>query len=276
MRAASRAALVAIALAPLASAGEATDGEALAAITGWKKESTASDEKARIAAVDSLARVQHPRVCDALATPLAKDPSNTVRKAAAKALGRQWSRHAVEVLAKPLASADEDLEVKTAILTALGETRLDEAVEPLAGELATRPHAFRSARVASDDPSRLTGPAIAALVRCGSARAIGPLVDFVEAESSSGRTGADPLLLAAEGALKALTGQRPGGGPAGWRAWWNDNKDSLKTVAVYRCEATGELFDKAEGMKCPFDGDKNPRCGVLVHHRSADAPATKK
>src|SRR5262249_41506865 len=99
-------------------------------------------------------------------------------------------------------------------------------------------------------------------------------VDFVEAEAPSGRRAADPLELAGQAALVALTGQRVVGSAA-WRTWWADNKESLRTVAVCRCEATGELFDRAEGMKCPFDGEKNPHCGVVVHWRCAEAAATK-
>lgn len=259
-----------LALVPFALA--VPDKEADEAIKAFKKAFATKDDKAREAAVVALAPVQHKWVAEALQPALTKDTANAVRIAAAKALGGQWSLKATEILVKSTTSEDEiPQEVGSAILRALGETGSDAAVPTLLDALSTSPHAFRNNKTPANEATNLSGVAIAALHRCGSSKAIGPLIDFLSDEVTAKRGAKDAQVSSADGTLVALTGQKIRGAKA-WKEWWAANSDSMKTVKVYRCEVTGTIFDKpSSDVHCPACGDKNPRCGTFLRTRAADA-----
>ena len=260
---------------------ENTDKEADEAIAAFRKAFSSKEESDRITAVDTLGAIQHKRVVDALAGPLAKDASNAVRRAAAKVIGNQWSANAVTALAAALDPDDAAKDVTTAIIQALGRTESDKAVPVLLGLLTVKRRAPKGQTPAPEQEgaSVFTGPALDALKRIGSATAAEELVNFLGREAAAqggggrrgkgggGGGGFDPLAKNAEAALAAITGQKLQGAGE-WRKWWAENKESLKTIPVHRCPGTGRTFDKlSSATKCPFDGDQKASCGYLLKTR---------
>src|SRR5262249_31522650 len=79
-----------------------SDKEVGDAVATFKKSYAAKEDSARLTAIEAVASVQHKHVVDALAVPLAKDASSSVRRAAAKAIGNQWASNAPTVLMKAL------------------------------------------------------------------------------------------------------------------------------------------------------------------------------
>jgi HEAT repeat protein len=267
-------------LANQTSAKEAADDP----VSVFKKAYDTKDEAARIAAIGALASIQSKVVVEALYAPLTKDPSIAVRKAAAKAIGAQWSPTAPLALTKALKPDDaEQKDVTIAIIAALGATESDAAVPALVGLLKTRPHAY-SGTNAADAPLSFTAQAIAALKAIGSVKGTDELIDFLAPESASStapyrgrKPGPDPLMKQVFSALQTITGENFNK-VRDWQSWWEDNKTTVKTFAVFRCETTGKTFDKiTASTKCPQDGDEHPHCGIFLKTRCADAkPAPEK
>ncbi len=266
--------VVTLALLAGSALAENSDKEAEEAVATFKKAFSSKEESARLSAVEALASTQSHKVVDALAGPLRSDKESSVRRACAKVIGSQWDKSAATTLLKALNPDDPAKDVTTAIITALGENENEVAVPSLL-ELLT-PKKKGAAAEAPD----FTGPAITALKRIGSARATDDLITFLTRESAGqgrggkrggggggGQRGGDPLGKDAEGALSYITGQHFTSA-TDWRKWWNDNKDSIKLVPVYRCTGTGKTFDKPDSKtKCPYDGDTHASCGYLLKTR---------
>lgn len=251
-----------------------TDRETDEALSAFKKGYSSKEESERIVAIETVATTQSKRVVEALSLALGRDPSSAVRRAAAKAIGSQWSPNAVTVLVKALDPENAPKDVTVAIIAALGRTESDHAVPPLLSLLTPKRRTGRNLPQGEEDTSIFTGPALDALKRIGSATAAEELVSFTcrEAMAQNHRRGGggenhDPLSREAEAALAAITGEKLGTSGQ-WRRWWFENKDGLKTVAVFRCAGTGRSFDKPDARtKCPFDGDQHPGCGVPLKTR---------
>src|SRR5581483_10370204 len=97
---------------------ENTDKEADEAIATFKKTYSSKEESDRISGIEALAATQSHKVVDALA-PALKDKSSAVRRAAAKAIGGQWSQNAATTLLKALNPDDPAKDVTVAIINAL-------------------------------------------------------------------------------------------------------------------------------------------------------------
>lgn len=248
-------------------------------IAQFHKKYASGDADVRLAAVEELGKIQSANVVAALANAVQRDSSPAVRKAAAKALGAQWaSAQAAAVLAKALHAEGDPADVQLAIVEALGETGCDLAVPPLVKLLKVRPRVYAGGTQQAKEITDATVPVLEALRRCQSAEATGDLVDYLSAEEPGaqprGRRAAraltDPNLVHAFKTLAALTGESHRT-PEEWQDWWAQNKGSLKTVAVYRCERTGEIFDKPAGkLVCPKCGVKE--CCEPLRTRYANVP----
>jgi hypothetical protein len=276
--------LVAVSLAlGFAGLASANDDKAVDdAIRTFKKDYAAAskDDSGRQSAIEALASTQSKKVVEALASPLAKDSSMAVRRAAAKAIGQQWSPNAVTTLVKafnPDDPAQKDL--SNAIILALGDTDSDAAV-PVLTSLLTPVRKMRSNTPApAADPDAapvLTAPALAALKKIASPKAMDDMIAFLARESAGNRSGgkrgggggqsSDPLTKEAEGVLEAITGQHMKA--TDWRQWWADNQATIKQFSVYRCESTGKSWDKVTPTtKCPQDGEDHPHCGYALKTR---------
>jgi hypothetical protein len=267
-----RSLLVVLALGALAFANDNP-------IAAFHKKYESGDADARLAAVNELGKIQSANVVAALANAVQRDSSPAVRRAAAKALGAQWaSAQAAQVLAKALHAEGDPADVQLAIVEALGETGCDLAVPPLLRLLKVRPRVYAGGMHQAKEISDATVPVLEALRRCQSAEATGDLVDYLSAEEPGAqprgrravRALTDPNLLHAFKTLNALTGESHKT-PEEWQDWWAQNKGSLKTVAVYRCERTGEIFDKPSGkLLCPKCGVKE--CCEPLRTRYANVP----
>jgi hypothetical protein len=270
----------------------ATDKEVDDALNAFHKAYASKDESARLEAVEQLGAVQHKRVVDALAGPLAKDSVPAVRRAAAKALGAQWSPTAVTALGKALNPDDTTApDVNAAIVEALGQTNADAAVPILTSLLVPKRQQGRrggqqgggeeGGAGAENDPASLTLPALEALKKIASPKAMDDVLDFLGKQGTGGRGGRggrggggggggqqrDPLASQAELVLEAITGQHQNGILA-WRKWWTDNSGHVKVFTLYRCQTTGEVWEKTTPTtKCPQDGDKNAHCSVALKTR---------
>lgn len=265
----SMVALLALSLVSGMALAENTDKEAEEAVANFKKAYASKDESARVAAVEGLASTQNHRVVDALAAAL-KDKEPSVRRAAAKVIGGQWDKSAAATLLRAINPDDPAKDVQVAIINALGETENEQAVPVLISLLTPKRK--------GQQEDTFTGPAINALKRIGSFRATEDLVTFLTREQAGqgrggrrggggGQQNSDPLTKEAESALQYITGQHFSSAME-WRKWWNENKDTLKTVPVYRCRGTGQKFDKTTPTtKCPYDGDQHSSCGYLLKTR---------
>jgi HEAT repeat protein len=186
--------IAAILLAGNIWAAAPTDKEVDEALTAFHKSYSSKEESDRLQAVETLGTIQSKRVVDALASPLQQDKIPAVRRAAAKALGGQWSLSAVPVLAKGLNTADPNAkDVNTAIITALGETNSDAAVPILVSLLQVK----RQARSRGGDtpppadpaePPAYTQPALDALAKIASPKAMEDVMQFLGQQGAgSGR-----------------------------------------------------------------------------------------
>jgi HEAT repeat protein len=268
---------VVVALAAIARA--ASDADVDQAIAAFKKAFASKDESARLEAVSALSKQQGKKVVDALEPALVRDPMPSVRREAAKAISGEWTPAAPAALLKALEGAPP--EVGAAIVEALGRTESETAVPALVGLLKPKAGGRGGrggAGAAAQDSGDVTGPAIAALRKIGSPRAADDLIGFYEKSSRSGgrssRRGggggnnSDPNAEAAKSALQAITGQS-WSTAAEWRKWWNESGAALKLVKVYRCESTGQTFEKDPKKPCPFDGEQHPKCGYFLVSRIA-------
>ncbi len=250
------------------------------AVASFKRAYEHGDEAARVGAVQQIAAIKTHSVVAALAGPVAKDASAAVRKAAAKALGAQY---ASALAAKELAAAlhDEDpQDVQIAIVHALGETESDVAVPALVAALKTKIHGAR----AGQNTVAVSSAILDALRRTGSCTSVGALVQFLTDEEPGAGVKArhnlavagDPLLKKADGTLTALTGEHHPS-PEAWGDWWQDHKESLKTVVVMRCEVTGKTYDRLPPSKpCPHCGALQSSCSFVLRTRfeNVTAPPT--
>lgn len=259
---------VAVLLAAAAIARAGAEAEVDQAVAAFKKAYASKDESARLEAVSELSKHQGKKVVDALEGALMRDPMPSVRREAAKAIGGEWNAAAPAALMKAL---DGPPEVAAAVVEALGRTESETAVPALVSLLKPRSGGKKGAA----DPADVTGPAIAALKKIGSPRAVDDLIGFVEKAGHSGggrgKKGggnqSDPNGDAAKQALQSITGQNWSTG-AEWRKWWNESGGALKTVKIYRCEGTGQTFEKDPTKKvCPIDGEQNPKCGFYLVSR---------
>ncbi|HZU98037.1 MAG TPA: HEAT repeat domain-containing protein [Planctomycetota bacterium] len=271
--------LLLVALAFSMSAGgfvladDSKDKEVDDALAAFRKAYASKEESERVSAIQTLGAVQSKKVIDLLAHGL-KDTAPAVKREAAKAIGGIWAKEAAPTLVKALNLDDTQKDVQVAIIHALGDTQSDAAVPALVSVLQPKRRGQ-----ATDDP--YTGPALDALRKIGSALATDDLITFLTQESAGqgrggGRRGGgnnnssgknDDYTRQAEAALKNITGQSYSAA-ADWRKWWNDNKDTLKKIQVYRCTGTGKPFDHVNSStKCPNDGDQHPSCGYFLKTR---------
>ena len=244
-----------------------SDEEITTAIAACKKAYASKDASERTTAVQQLGAVRHKRVVDELAGPLGRDASPLVRAAAARALGGQWAPSAASVLLKALAPEDSPREVTAAVIAALGENGNEVAVPALTPLLTLQGKKPASA----DAPPSWSHPAIEALKKIGSPKAIDDLLALVTKGGGSSRKkgGGDPIAREAEAALTTITGQHVSGATE-WRKWWGENKDSAKEIAVYRSEITGETLEKGPGSKVEL-----PKGAYLLRtHLEGGGPAT--
>jgi hypothetical protein len=263
-------------------------GVALAAdnpVTVFHKNFDNKDEASRLAAVAELGRIQSRVVVNALATPVAHDPSANVRRAAAKVLGGQWwSWQAATTLGKALKIDDDPSDVTLTIIEALGETQSDAAVTPLVRSLKVRPRVYAGGVSQAKQITDLSVPILDALHKIGSALAVEDLVNFLSSEEPgaglrgkrAARAATDPLLKHAIAALTAITGESLRS-PEEWGAWYDQNHSSFKTVVVLRCEITGKIYDKPTGKGiCPGCGANPHECSSQLKTRFEKVPLQEK
>src|SRR5262249_45424509 len=133
-----------------------------------------------------------------------------------------------------------------------------------------------SGKGGADEGLDLTKPALDALKRIGSPKAIEDLIAFLQKQSAATSGGSkkkpkqggdDALSKDAAAALHAITGQSCWAA-ACWRKWCSESRASLKLVQVFRCEGTGRTFEK-DKKACPYDGDQHPHCGYFVKSKIA-------
>ncbi|HZV00859.1 MAG TPA: HEAT repeat domain-containing protein [Planctomycetota bacterium] len=246
-------------------------------VASFKRAYEHGDEGARLGAVQQIAAIRTRSVVSALAGPVAKDASAAVRKAAAKALGAQYaSALAAKELAAALHEGDPQ-DVQIAIVHALGETESDVAVPALLAALKTKIHGARAGQNTVAESSAI----LDALKRTGSCTSVGELVQFLTDEEPGAGVKArhnlaaagDPLLKKADAALSALTGEHHPS-PEKWGDWWQDHKESLKTVVVLRCEVTGKTYDRLPPSKpCPHCGALQSSCSFVLRTRFENVTA---
>ncbi|HZV01405.1 MAG TPA: HEAT repeat domain-containing protein [Planctomycetota bacterium] len=249
-------------------------------VAAFKKAFSSSDENARVAAVNQIASVKTRSVVKALGSPVAHDPSAAVRKAAAKALGGQYASNlAAKELANALHPDDDPADVTAAVVAALGETQSDVAVPVLLSALKTRARVYRNGGAQAAETVAASGAILDALKRAGSAQATNDLVSFLLEEEPPAQVrgkrnqamAKDPLLKKAQDTLTALTGEHLTV-PEQWSDWWNDNKGSLRTVVVMRCEVTGKTYDRLPtGKPCPHCGSTS--CSFALRTRFENVTA---
>ena len=205
-----------------------------------------------------------------------------MRRAAATALGSQWSTAAVPALAHALELEHQPRDVSEAIVAALGRSESDDAVAPLLALVEVQ----NKFAAQDEDKIALTLAALEALGKLGSAKATEALVEFVSVQgrvahlAASAKLGPEPLLNAAMKALTAITGEKLTSAPQ-WRAWWSENKRTIREIPVFRCTETGRTFDRPDARtRCP---ERHPSCARFLKTRfehgglaAPDVPDKKK
>jgi hypothetical protein len=262
--------LVGLVLLAQAEAGEGKEA-CRKAIEAFHAETKAGTESARISGIDALSK-HHCVPAIAVIAPLLQAPEETVRVAAARALGAMEHLEAVEALAGSLTANESSKAALEAIVKALQTLDWEAGAEPL-NSLLVKYHE----KGMMDELK----PVIQTLGSLGSASSVDPLLkllEHAENEAQGGRVGKvrstpNPKLKALEGpirsALQAITG---GTEPnyRTWREWWQANRERLVESAtiVYRCRLTGKRWEQKSGeaQSCP-NHDKPEKDGQLVKTR---------
>jgi hypothetical protein len=248
------------------------------------------DPMIRKAALEQVASIPSKAVAEAIGKLLKKDTSPIVRKAAARALALHPAPIATAILADA-AQKDEDPDVDTAveIIEACGRTNSDVAANALVQLLRTRPQLIRwRQKYKSDDILRITSAALDSLAKIGSARSLDGIIEFMKIEQPTygnmrhrdALVAGDPLLKKADAALEAITGDHREGLDS-WLEWQRRLASSSKVVFVFKCEKTGNTYEKTTSprVECPGHGAS---CGWLLKTRyengglpPVEAPAKK-
>ena len=233
---------------------EKAEAERVAALVARTR--SADLETRRGAAVEAAAE-QHASVTAALAH-LLSDPDAEVRAAAITGLAKREDGTAKKSAASALAARLPRLAEKPAMKDEL--LKAVAALHDLAQPVAIK--------ALLDDLPPVAEPGVLearlmAVANVPAAEAIEELIDLL----ARGRKGADLVRRHAAEALRAATGERLGGDPDVWRAWWREHEKDFDyaAAAAKRREAAAAAAAKAERAANKGDpkgrkpgGDKKP------------------
>lgn len=192
--------------------------------------------------------------------------ANSVRAAAARALGKMDDPKTAEVLAQAVEANREIPEVLDAIAKAL------ETLDYEVGATILNPLLKKLGEKEVVDALSVIIPVLGKL---GSSTSVDPLIDLLqraENEATGGRRRlkGNPKIAALVGptrkALEEITGGREGTSKA-WDAWWKAGSARQMATAtiVFRCPQTGKRWSQkaGEAVLCP-NHDKPEKHGTVV------------
>jgi HEAT repeat protein len=195
----------------------------------------AEEDATRLAATEEATGVEAEELLAPLLR-LLKDENRLVRQAAAKALGArasgEGSKKAAKSLAerlKPLSREPEDQEELLVVVQALHDLAQPSSVKALLDDLELE---------TDEDVVEARGSA-AANAPCR--EAVEGLIDLMSRHHRRGRSA--PYAKA----LAYATGEKLGGDPDRWRAWWREHADSFdfEAAAAARAKARAEEAERA-------------------------------
>lgn len=267
---------------PAQKAAPATDEEAEAALSTFKKAMTAELASAQMAAIKEVAKCRHEKVIRAIAQALRSNHGDVATSAAIQ-LAEQDHPLASQSLVEGIAVNDKRPVVLGAIFSSLGKLGYEAASPPLVALLDK----------ASDDGwKKVLEEAINAVGRIGSAKAVDVLIDWRKKQpgggfggrwggggGGGGGAGSGRLWNAVDRALKSITGGDEET-TADWDKWWKANRADLiaNATVTFRCKITWERYDGPAGKRspCPHSPDKGHTvCPQAVRVRlvpETDAP----
>lgn len=258
----------------------ATDEEAEAALTVFKKAMTSDLVSAQMAAVREVAKVRHERIIRAI-VPYLRSPHQDVATSTALQLVELDHPLSADSLVAAIAPNDKRPVVLGAIFNSLGKLGYESAAAPLVTLLD---------KSNEDGWKKVLEEGIDAIGHIGSAKAVDPILDWRRKTASGGwgggrrgpggggPGGGGKLWAATDRALKSITGGDEET-TADWEKWWKINRVDLQAAATvtYRCKISWERFDGTVGKRapCPHAPDKgHTSCTQVIRVRLVPEPSS--
>lgn len=267
--------------APEVKSGVATDEEAEAALTKFKKDVAAELASVQMAALKEVAKVRHEKVVRAIGPYLRSNHADVATSAAIQ-LGELDHPVSSELLVQAIFPNEKRPVVLGALFTSLGKLGYEGASGTLVGLLG---------KANEDGWKKPLEEAMNAVGRIGSVSAVDPLLDWRKRQpgggwggrwggGGGGNQGTGRIWSAVDRALKSITGGDEET-TAEWEKWWKANRGDLLAGATttYRCKLTWERYDGQfnKSSPCPHAPDKgHTSCQQKVRVRlvpEPDAPA---
>lgn len=195
----------------------------------------------RRSAVTRIGRMRRPQAVPKLSETLENDPDSGVRAQAAEALGNIKNRTATPALVRAL--SDENKNVKSSVIIALGYMRDKKAVDPLLSFLG------------KEKNTGLKISAVNVLGVIGDERALPTFVKLLKDENPRIKT----ISAQALGRLRK---------PAAVEPLLKSSRDKTQKVRLYSIKAIGEIGDKkaVKGLEKLLKTEKDDKVKVALAH----------